>query len=153
MDNTRDLPGYKYYVDAKTGERPAVYVAFLDLAPDPETTVNGVVFPATDEQLAALDSRERNYERREVTPEIDPPTGGTVYAYMGTEEARRRFETGRSDGSAVVTRAYLDQVRASFERLGEHELSAHDASTDAVPLPIRDLERIDLGPGTGETAP
>ena len=31
MDNTRDLPGYKYYV-APDGTRPAVFVAFLDVA-------------------------------------------------------------------------------------------------------------------------
>src|SRR3954452_9313466 len=47
MDNSRDLPGYKYYVDPRTGERPRVFVAFLDLAPDPRARVNGVLFPAT----------------------------------------------------------------------------------------------------------
>src|SRR3954467_12850461 len=76
MDNTRDLPGYKYYVDPETGERPAVYVTYVDLVKDPYSAVNGVVFEARD--LAALDARERNYERREVTGDIDPPTGGRI---------------------------------------------------------------------------
>ena len=44
MDNSRDLPGYKYYVDRHSGARPAVHVTFLDLEPDPATAVNGVVF-------------------------------------------------------------------------------------------------------------
>ena len=33
MDNSRDLPGYKYYLDPGTGDRPAGSVAYLDLAP------------------------------------------------------------------------------------------------------------------------
>src|SRR3954452_3259035 len=69
MDNRVDLPGYKYYVDAQSGERPAVYVAYLDLEPDPDNTVNGVAFEATDVELRSLDARERNYERRVVKDE------------------------------------------------------------------------------------
>jgi gamma-glutamylcyclotransferase (GGCT)/AIG2-like uncharacterized protein YtfP len=133
MDNSVDLPGYKYYVDAETGERPAVKVAFLDLAPDPHARVNGVVFPVDDERLAELDARERNYERREV--ETDPPAGGPTYVYIGTDDARRRFEAGPT----VVARAYFELVRSGFERLGSD-------STGVPPVPIRDLERVDLGP-------
>ena len=44
MDNTRDLPGYKYYV-APDGTRPAVFVAFLDVAPAPGASVSGVCSP------------------------------------------------------------------------------------------------------------
>jgi hypothetical protein len=125
MDNRVDLPGYKYYVDPRTGERPAVYVAFLDLVPDPDSTVNGVTFSVTDEDLARLDQRERNYERRVV---IDAPR---TYAYFGTEAARARFSTGPT----VIARSYFDLVPAEFAD-----------STDEPPVPIRDLERVDLDP-------
>jgi gamma-glutamylcyclotransferase (GGCT)/AIG2-like uncharacterized protein YtfP len=140
MDNRRDLPGYKYYVDPQTGERPQVYVAFLDLVPDPRATVNGAVFPATGDQLAALDARERNYARREVTHQIDPPAGGRAYAYFGTEDARRRFDAGPT----VVARGYLDLIHAGFERLGPGELAHFEASTDPPAVPIVLLERTDL---------
>jgi gamma-glutamylcyclotransferase (GGCT)/AIG2-like uncharacterized protein YtfP len=126
MDNSVDLPGYKYYVDAVTGERPDVYVTFVDLAPDPDSSVSGVVFPVNGDALDALDARERNYERREVTGRVAPPTGGCVWAYFGTSDARERYERGRSAGTAVVSRAYLDVVR-------------HDP-----PVPVRDLKRVDL---------
>ena len=129
MDNTVDLPGYKYYVDATTGERPAVKVAFLDLAPAPHERVHGVVFEVDEERLRELDSRERNYERRMVVS--DPPT----YAYIGTPEARERFKTGPT----VVARAYFELVQSGFERLG-------CGSSGPPPVPIRDLERVDLGP-------
>ena len=146
MDNTRDLPGYKHYLDPVTGERPAVYVAFLDIVPDPSTAVNGVVFPAAPAELDALDSRERNYGRRDVTAHIDPPAGGRVWAYLGTQAARERFERGQAAGAAVIDPAYLDAVRESFEQLGPRERARFDASTDPPPVPVRALTRVDAPP-------
>jgi gamma-glutamylcyclotransferase (GGCT)/AIG2-like uncharacterized protein YtfP len=144
MDNRVDLPGYKYYVDAATGERPEVFVAFLDLDPDPQTAVNGVVFPVDETALQALDARERNYERIEVS--VDPPTGGRTFAYRGTAQARERFRRGRQSGTAVIARAYLDVVRATFDQSGPEGASAFARSTDQPPVPIRDLVRVDLPP-------
>src|SRR4051794_32580383 len=68
MDNRRTLPGYRYFLDAATGERPPVYVAFLDIRPCAGARVNGIVFPA---DLAVLDARERNYAREDVTALLD----------------------------------------------------------------------------------
>ena len=69
MDNTRDLPGYKHYIDPETGRRPAIYVTYLDLARDDEATTRGVVFPVDPPALEELDRRERNYRRSEVRVE------------------------------------------------------------------------------------
>jgi hypothetical protein len=146
MDNTRDLPGYKYYVDPETGDRPAVYVAYLDLAPDPRAAVNGVVFPVESAALAELDRRERNYERRDVTPHLDPPTGGRVWTYIGTPAARDRFERGRERGAGVVDRTYFDRVRGGFAQLAARELDRFDASTDPPPLPMTALRRVETPP-------
>lgn len=121
MDNRVDLPGYKYYVDSKTGERPPVCVAFLDLAPASGRSVKGVVFEA---DLDALDGRERNYARREVMD--------GVVAYIGTPDARERYRRGPT----VVSAEYLESVRRGLARIG--------ASTESPPVPIRHLERIDL---------
>jgi len=129
MDNTKDLPGYKYYVDPRTKERPQIYVAFVDLAQDEDASVEGVVFPVTAEGLDELDARERNYRRQQV--EVDPPTGGTTYAYIGTRDARTRFQQGRDANTVFVARAYLASL---------------PGSTAAPPLAIRDLERVDLPP-------
>jgi cation transport regulator ChaC len=127
MDNTRDLPGYKHYLDPETGERPAVYVAYLDLAPRPGSSVKGVVFPVDAPGLAALDRRERNYERREVGDHLDPPAEGRLWAYFGTAAARERFERGQTAGTAVVDRAYFERVRDS----------------PAPPVPVVRLRRVD----------
>ena len=133
MDNSLDIPGYKYFVDAQSGERPRVMVAFLDLAADadPAATVNGVLVPHT----AALDVRERNYRRREIA------TG--IHAYVGTSEARERFAAGPT----VIARAYLESVRAGFAALGQ--LAEFEASTEPPPVPVVDLKRVDLPPSPG----
>src|SRR5215208_4700418 len=100
MDNRVTIPGYKYYVDPD-GSRPAVYVTFLNLVPG--EGVDGVV---VDADLDVLDARERNYARVDVSDVIDVP--GPVYAYLGLGEAVERFEAGRRQGRAEVTRGYLD---------------------------------------------
>jgi gamma-glutamyl AIG2-like cyclotransferase len=146
MDNTRDLPGYKHYLDPETGDRPAVYVAYLDLVPDPRTAVNGVVFPVEDAALRELDQRERNYERRDVTAQLDPPIGGRAWTYIGTAAARERLERGRERGATVVDRVYFDTVRDGFAQLGPAELERFDASTDSPPAPMTALRRVDMPP-------
>ncbi len=148
MDNARDLPGYKYYVDPETRQRSPVYVTFLDLERDPHAAVNGIVFPlAGNADLAALDARERNYTRRDVTAELSARVDGRVWAYFGTQEARARHARAHARGTAVVSRAYHDLVRAGFAQLGPCELARFSASTAAPGCPIREIDRIELPPG------
>src|SRR5436853_2805960 len=101
MDNTRDLPGYKHYLDPETGERPAIYVAYVDLATESRSSVRGVVFAVDERTLVALDRRERNYERIDVTGRIEPAPDGRVWTYRGTADARERFARGVAAGTAV----------------------------------------------------
>ena len=129
MDNREVIPGYKVYVDPETGERPAVEVAYLSISPHEGARVDGVAIPVSDDKLAALDRRERNYDRREVTHLVAADLGGRIWAYFGKPDARRRLARGRRRGTAVVSRGYVDMVRV------------------AVPpdLPVRALVRRDVG--------
>jgi cation transport regulator ChaC len=144
MDNRRTIPGYKYYLDAGTGERPPLYVTFLNIYPAPEARLNGVVFPVDPEALPRLDERERNYVRVEVTDGLDVDVGGRVWAYVGRDEARERFEEGRRTHSAVVSERYFDGIREDFAAASG--LDAFDRSTDDLTVPLRKLRRIDLPP-------
>ena len=144
MDNRRDLPGYKYYV-AAGGRRPAVYVSFLDVHERPDATVNGVCLPVDAARLAALDRRERNYTRVDVSDRV-AAGGARVWVYAGSAAGRERFATGRTQGRAVISAGYLRQVQAGFWRLGEDEYAACRASLDPDELPVLDLTRVDLAP-------
>ena len=135
-DNARLIPGYKMYLSREDGSRPHLYVTFLDLEPADGSTVRGLARRADAEQLAALDLRERNYRRTDVSAAM---TGveGAVWAYLGSDEGRARLAAGVRDGTAVISRDYLEKVRTG--------LSAHGIG-DPVPdgPPVRDLERVDI---------
>jgi hypothetical protein len=108
MDNRRTIPGYKFYVDPETGERPEVYVAFVCIWPEPGASVEGALLEVDDAGLAALDARERNYGRCDVSAFVD--AGGPVWAYVASADGRARFERGRGEGRLVVARGYLEAV-------------------------------------------
>jgi gamma-glutamylcyclotransferase (GGCT)/AIG2-like uncharacterized protein YtfP len=126
MDNRRTIPGYKFYVDAETGERPAVYVTFVCVWPEPGATVDGALLEVDDAGLAALDARERNYDRCDVSAHVE--ADGPVWAYLASAAGRERFATGRAAGTAVVSAEYLASVPGA----------------EAPGLPVRRLLRRDV---------
>jgi cation transport regulator ChaC len=154
MDNRRDLPGYKYYTDAG-GRRPEVFVAYLDLVPEdtapaqtahpgePAARVNGVCLPVDDAVLEALDRRERNYERTDVSDRIEAG-GAQVWAYIGMAEARERLAEGRRTDTAVIDAGYVATVEAGFAALGDNELARVRASLQPGDLPMVQLTRHEL---------
>jgi cation transport regulator ChaC len=144
MDNRRTLPGYKHYLDPRDGSRPEVFVTFVNLVPAEGHAVGGIVFPVDHLDLAALDARERNYERRDVSDCVSGGGTGRIWTYIGTGDAEDRYNEGVREGRAVVSREYLEGVRNSFRRVSEQALLDFDASTDAPECPVVDLERIDL---------
>lgn len=149
-DNTRGIPGYKMYLLRSDGSRPPVFVAFLDLLPDPEGSVDGICRPVGPEELEVLDRRERNYDRVDVTASIDSPPG-RVWAYIGSPEGRQRLREAREAGTAVVSRDYERKVHAGFQALGPDRYQAFLSSYSLEGLPVWDLERIDLpGAPSGE---
>lgn len=143
MDNSVDLPGYKYYV-TPDGERPPVFVTFLNLAPHAKGPVNGIVFEVTAHELDALDLRERNYERVDVTRQVEVAVQGQIWAYLGNADARGRYETGVAQSRAVVSREYFEGVRQGFAAMGPKAITEFDATTDAPACPMSELLRIDL---------
>jgi Gamma-glutamyl cyclotransferase, AIG2-like len=147
MDNREAIPGYKVFLDPADGSRPAVHVAFLDLATAPPDAppLNGVLVALDAQALVHLDARERNYERTEVTARIRGAPG-RVWAYTGSAPGRARLAAGLRDGTAVVSRAYFDGVRGAFARLGDGQLERFRATTQPPPVPVRELRRVDLPP-------
>jgi len=143
-DNVRAIPGYKMYLERSSGSRPAVYVAFVDLERREGSAVSGLVRPVSEEQLEELDRRERNYDRVEVTGQIEGVEQGRVWTYRGSAEGRERLRRGLEAGTAVISRDYLEKVLAGFELLGTDERRVFEESSVLGDLPVLDLERIDL---------
>lgn len=143
MDNSRNLPGYKHYTDL-AGERPSVFVCFLDivLADGPGPFVNGLCLPVDDARLQALDDRERNYDRVDVSQRVD--TGGArVWAYVGSRAARMRMRFAVGARRAVVDAGYLRAVADGFRALGGDEYATAAPSLSPGLLPVVELVRHD----------
>jgi cation transport regulator ChaC len=138
MDNRLTIPGYKVYIDPLTGEQPPLYVAFLDVRPQPGGHVDGVAFPIEAGELPMLDRRERQYERHDVSEHVVADLGGRVWAYLGRAEARRRCALGPT----VIARQYLEKVRADFDSFGM--LDEFERTTEPPAVPVLDLERVDV---------
>jgi hypothetical protein len=152
MDNAEVVPGYKVHLDPVDGTWPEVMVAFLDLYSAEDDSVNGFLFPVDAGDLAALDERERNYERIDVTQAIRPAPSGRVWTYMGHRDAHARFERGLADGQLVISREDLRETESSFAALGSEEVRRFEESTDAPPCPVWELERVDLPAAVGDRA-
>jgi gamma-glutamylcyclotransferase (GGCT)/AIG2-like uncharacterized protein YtfP len=134
MENARDIRGYKHFEDPRTGERPDVFVAFVDVEPARDGEVNGALVVVEDDALAALDARERNYERRAVETEAGP-----AWTYVGSTDGRARLTRGVRERRCVVADQYLERIRAGFARLGAHELERFESTTPPPPGPVRPL--------------
>jgi cation transport regulator ChaC len=143
MDNGVDLPAYKHFV-APGGDRPALMLAFLDIAPQAAATVNGAALPVSEDELPGLDERERNYTRADVSEHVDADLPGTVWAYVGLDDARERLQRGRREGRLAIASTYHERVLAGFDRLGQREL--FDRLTAPMPAPVLDLEVVLAAP-------
>lgn len=141
MDNRVDLPGYKHYLLRSDGSRPAVHVAFLDLARDEHSEVHGIATPVDDARLAELDRRERNYVRVDVSEQV-AGVDGIVWAYLGSPAGRDRLREARARGEAVISHDYLASVRAGSAALEPAQRRAFERTCDPGGLEIWDLELV-----------
>jgi len=137
MDNSRTLPRYKYYLDATTGGRPEVFVAFANIEKG-EGSVSGIVFEVDLAMLEVLDSRERNYRRADVTAQLSATVEGTVWTYVGSPDAKERFQQGLRKEALVIDKAYAHAIESAFARAG-----LPYASTLPQYVPVVELIRVD----------
>jgi hypothetical protein len=142
MNNWEGGEEVKHWLDRATGERPRIRVAYLDIYEHSGSVVNGLALSVDAERLAALDRREINYERVDVSAAFEPPISGRVFTYIGLDAARERCRRGAAAGDVFVSRDYVVGVRSAFERLAPGALPEFDHTTDPLPFPERDLRMI-----------
>ena len=142
-DNRRVIPGYKTYFSREDGSRPEVYVAFFDLEVADAMTVSGLALPVDTERLEALDARELNYERVDVTGLVEG-VSGRVWTYLGRAPSRARLARGLAEGTAVVSQDYLEKVHSAFRARGKAALREFERTTVTHEIPAMDLDRREV---------
>jgi hypothetical protein len=142
MNNWEGGEDVKHFLDRDTGERPRIRVAYLDLREQKESVVNGVAIPVDSARLAALDAREINYERVDVSGALEGSVSERVFTYIGVGAARERCRQGVAEGDIYVSRDYAAGVRLAFERLGAGALAEYERTTDPLPFPERELQVV-----------
>ena len=127
-------------IDGRPVERGLIVA--LGLVEAPGDWCNGAVAAVSDDELALLDRRERDYDRVDVTDRIDPAgtISGPVVTYVPRTRAVARYVEHRDEGRAAVSRRYFDLVRTAFDDLGPGEAERFEASTPAPAVPVIDLE-------------
>ena len=141
MDNSVDLPDYKHYV-APDGHRPDLMVCYLDIDERPDAVVNGAALKVGADELPALDARERNYERRDVTGQLSVRLDGRVWTYVGRRAARAR--RGRRERRLAVASSYQERVLAGFDVLGQRR--RFEMLTEPAGVPVVDLTLVRHAP-------
>lgn len=120
-------------------------VISLGLAPADDEQANGVIFAVSPDELAALDWRERDYERTDVSdrvavePGVEPLVSGVrVVTYVPRPSAVERYLQARDERRAAVRRSYWDLVHAAFGELGGDHLDRFRRTPDPD-VPIADV--------------
>lgn len=108
-------------------------------------TVHGTIGWVSNDELAALDRRERYYDRVDVTgvaSVVDAEqVAGSVMTYVPRREAVERYEQSRDRGEAAVDQRYFDLVDRAFGDLGaDRRRRLHD-TTPAPDIPVLPLQR------------
>jgi len=116
------------HVLTDVGQQPGrpMTMAFYNIEQDAGARCNGVLIPLTAADVARFDTRERQYERVDVTGLVTrydgQPAGGRVVTYVG-KAAARQWPAG-----TVVARSYERLVRRGMAARG-NTFAAHFAAT------------------------
>ena len=114
---------------------------------------NGVAARVSDDELAKLDWRERDYERTDITDhviaeteidEIDPFHGDRVVTYVPRQSAVERYEQARDERRAAIRRTYWNLVIEAFAELGGDHPERY-AATPAPDVPVADISLNMIG--------
>jgi cation transport regulator ChaC len=123
-------------------------IVALGVVPSAGERTNGIVARVSATELAALDLRERDYDRVDVTDQVTVAgwggapasvgvgTGDRIVTYVPRRSAIDRYETARDAGLAGIRDTYWGLVDAAFAVLGPDRLRAYRATTPAPDIPV-----------------
>ena len=116
-------------------------VVALGLEASSSESVNGLIARVDEGDLAALDRRERNYDRVDVTDLITVVghAVSSVVTYVPRPDPVERFEAARAAGSAAISKRYWDLVDGAFAALGTSQRDRYHATTPDAGIPVVEL--------------
>lgn len=119
-------------------------VVSLGLVAADGESCNGVIVRVSDDELARLDWRERDYARTDVTDliRLDRDPAGRrvdrVMTYVPRASAIERYEEARDRGRAGIRQSYWELVSDAFRDLGSDHHVRY-AATPAPDVPVVDM--------------
>jgi len=129
--------------DGPHGRVESGVVVSLGLAIAETERSNGVIVRVSEDELALLDWRERDYDQTDVTDRVDAENGsfgGRVFTFVPRPSAIERYERHRDGGRAAIATRYVDLVEAAFTELGDHHLDEYVSATPEPDVPVVPME-------------
>ncbi|MFK7918965.1 MAG: dephospho-CoA kinase [Ilumatobacter sp.] len=116
-------------------------IVALGLEASASESVNGVIASVTDEELANLDRRERNYDRVDVTAQVSTSASGVdnVVAYVPKPAAVDHYVAARDTGRAGIRRTYWNLVDEAFATLGTEQQQRYRETTPEPDVALVDV--------------
>jgi cation transport regulator ChaC len=156
-----EIAGYgrrwNYGVRAVTGETIEAdgsskewTIVVLGLTESADETTNGVIGWVEPDEIEALDRRERNYNRVDVTELATLHHGvsvdGPIVTYVPRPEPLEKYEEARTAGVAAVEERYWNLVDRAFADLGADRHERYHSTTPAPDVPIVAMRRDKVPP-------
>ncbi len=133
-----------FWRDAAGVERERTIVA-LGVVAEPGEAVNGVVGWVDDDELVALDRRERHYDRVDVADSCTihgaVDVRGSIVVYVPNPDAIGHYESARDRGEAAIELRYWELVDRAFAALGPDQQRRYHDTTPAPDVPVLTLRR------------
>lgn len=120
--------------------KASIQAVFLDIEPDTDSGLNGVLIAISDEELGRLKLREKNYNLIDITHQVridDGPSLGPndqVVTFVAMED----FKVGANSQNVFVMQRYIDLIETGCRSLGADFLELYRKTTEPVPFPILD---------------
>lgn len=110
------------------------YIVYLDITPKANSKIIGSLVTISSQELLKFDAREINYDRIDVTDNLDAiPDGITVYTYIGN----KRYKTALVPLSeCVIIKEYIEIVESGVNNLCEADRDEFWKSTIRTDIDI-----------------
>jgi cation transport regulator ChaC len=116
-------------------------IVALGVVPAAGEAVNGIVARVSGVEIAALDQRERDYDRVDVTTSVTVrhevlEPDARIVTYVPRPSAIERYERARDEGRAGIRSTYWGLVDAAFAVWGADQLARYRSTTPPPDVPV-----------------